>query len=91
MAKAIKKKDVRRKRASELKLPLSKENFLILGAGILIIILGYLALLENSVEGFLPLVVSPVLLILGYCVVIPIGILYRKPRETKPSSETQKI
>ena len=30
----------------------------------------------NSVDGFLPTVVAPVLLIFGYCVVVPVGILY---------------
>jgi hypothetical protein len=35
-------------------------------------------MLEGSVEGILPLVVSPILLVIGYCVVIPIGILYKK-------------
>jgi hypothetical protein len=35
-------------------------------------------MLEGSVEGVLPTVVAPILLVLGYCVIIPIGILYRK-------------
>jgi hypothetical protein len=32
---------------------------------------------ENSVDGFLPTIVAPILLIFGYCVVVPIGILYK--------------
>ncbi|MEW6510697.1 MAG: hypothetical protein AB1428_07015 [Bacteroidota bacterium] len=59
-------------------LPLARENFLIIGAGLLVIITGYLAMLQGSVEGFLPLVAAPILLVLGYCVIIPIGILYRR-------------
>jgi hypothetical protein len=35
-------------------------------------------MLEGSVEGILPLAVSPILLVIGYCVVIPMGILYKK-------------
>ena len=59
-------------------LPLERENFIIMGVGLIIIILGYIALSENKVEGFMPLVVAPILLVLGYCVIIPFGIMYRK-------------
>jgi hypothetical protein len=75
VAKAIRKRDQRRREES---LPLSKENFIIIGVGIVVILLGYAALLEGSVEGFLPLVAAPILLVLGYCVIIPLGILYKK-------------
>ena len=67
-------------------LPLARENYLILGAGILVIVAGYLAMLEGSVEGFLPLVLSPILLVAGYCVVIPIGIMYRKSAPKEPAA-----
>jgi hypothetical protein len=59
-------------------LPFSKVNYQILGAGILSIILGYIALAQEPWDGTMPLVVAPILLVIGYCVVIPIGILYRK-------------
>jgi hypothetical protein len=75
-----------RKPIRETALPLVRQNFVILGAGILVIAAGYVAMIEGSIEGFLPLVVSPILLVLGYCVIIPIGILYRKrshPAEQK--------
>jgi uncharacterized membrane protein HdeD (DUF308 family) len=67
----------------EPQLPLGRQNFLIIGSGIVVILLGYLVMAEASVEGFLPLVLAPILLVLGYCVIIPVGILYRKspPRE----------
>ncbi|MGA9120528.1 MAG: hypothetical protein WB699_14285 [Bacteroidota bacterium] len=79
MAKPIRKKDAQRRRAGKDDiLPLGKENFRIIGVGLLIIVAGYLAMLQGSVEGFLPLVLSPILLVAGYCVVVPIGIMYRK-------------
>lgn len=78
MAKAIRGKDSKRKPFKDDTLPLSKQNFLIVGIGLLVILGGYVAMLEGSVEGFLPLVVAPILLVLGYCVLIPLGILYRK-------------
>ncbi len=37
-------------------------------------------MIEGSVEGFLPLVLAPILLVAGYCVIIPLGIMYRKNR-----------
>ena len=77
MAKAVKSKQVRRTKQDGI-LPLEKENFVILGIGLLVIVLGYVALSGNSVEGFMPLTVAPVLLLLGYCVFIPFGIMYRK-------------
>ncbi len=77
MAKAIRKQQ--RKKAGKVDhLPLGRENFIILGIGLAVIIVGYLAMLEGSVEGFLPLVVAPILLVIGYCLIIPFGILYRK-------------
>jgi hypothetical protein len=78
VAKQIKRKERGRKEKREATLPLDRDNWRILAAGLAVIALGYLALLEGSVEGFLPLVVAPILLVLGYCVLIPLGILYRK-------------
>jgi hypothetical protein len=77
MAKAVRKQRDRMGGKSEA-LPLEKTNFMIIGAGIVVIALGYLAMSEGSVEGFLPITLAPILLVLGYCVVIPVGILYRK-------------
>jgi hypothetical protein len=89
MAKEIKGKLVK-KNKHDVIFPLEKKNFIILGVGLLVIILGYVALSGNRVEGFLPLTLAPILLILGYCVIIPIGILYRKKEET-PSDKTSEV
>ncbi|MBM2841384.1 MAG: hypothetical protein HW412_1912 [Bacteroidetes bacterium] len=64
MAKAIKKKAQRQKGFREGSIPLARENYLIMGVGIL----------------------SPILLVVGYCIIIPLGILYKKPQST--SNET---
>ncbi len=99
MAKVIKKKSQRQRGFTEGDIPLSRQNYIIMGIGVLVIVAGYLAMLQGSVEGFLPLVVSPILLVLGYCVIVPLGILYRKsaprpeapspaPRMEKPQSQT---
>jgi NAD/NADP transhydrogenase beta subunit len=85
--KQVRKTDQKHRSLSSEPLPLSRQNYLILAAGIVVIVAGYLAMLEGSVEGFLPLVLSPILLVAGYCVIIPIGIMYRKaaPKEPVPA------
>lgn len=75
MAKAQRKT---RRSQKEERLPFGKENFILIGIGLFVILLGYIALAIGPVEGFLPLVVAPVLLVLGYCVIIPVGILFKK-------------
>lgn len=77
MAKVVRKSEARRKLKDD-KLPLTKENFYIIGVGLVVIVIGYIALARGPVEGFLPLVLAPILLVLGYCVIIPLGILWKK-------------
>lgn len=60
-------------------LPLSKLQFLGIGAGIGIIVLGFVLLSLGMSTGWdnpLSVDVAPVVLVIGYCVVIPIAILY---------------
>ncbi|MEK7818614.1 MAG: hypothetical protein AAB255_02350 [Bacteroidota bacterium] len=56
----------------------SKENYLILSLGLIIIAIGYYFSSINPWDSFLSLTVSPILLVFGYCIVIPFGILYKK-------------
>jgi hypothetical protein len=83
--KPVRKNEQKHRSLVNEPLPLGRENYIILGAGILVIVAGYLAMLEGSVEGFLPLVLSPILLVTGYCVIIPIGIMYRKSTLKEPA------
>ncbi len=87
MAKPVNKRESKRKQVRETHLPLGKQNFMILGVGLLVILAGYLTMLTGSVEGFLPLVVAPILLVVGYCVLIPIGILYRHSSKAGASGD----
>ena len=86
MAKVEKGKAVKKQKHDDI-FPLEKENFIIIGAGLLVIVLGYMALSGNTVEGFRQLTLSPILLLLGYCVIIPVGIMYRK-KERKNTETT---
>lgn len=84
MARVASKVAAKRK-APSMALPFTKRNYQILGLGLLVIILGYVALGQSPWDGTMPLVVAPILLVLGYCVIIPLGILYREKSETQPA------
>jgi hypothetical protein len=85
MARVATKVAAKRK-ATSMALPFTKRNYQILGLGLLVIILGYVALSQSPWDGTMPLVVAPILLVLGYCVIIPVGILYRAKSEQQPAT-----
>ncbi len=80
MAKAVKTKKSQQS-VEKFNFSLTKKNYMIIGLGIVLIIVGYIFMSENSVDGFMPTVIAPILLVLGYCVAIPLGILYRDKSE----------
>ncbi len=53
-------------------------NLVIIGVGILVIILGYIIMAMGDATSSLSVTVAPIVLVIGYCVIIPVGILYRK-------------
>jgi len=79
-----------RKEMSHLHFAMTSKNYIFIGIGIALIILGYIFMSENSVSGFLPTTVAPILLILGYCVVVPLGILYNDKTEKESITDTVK-
>jgi hypothetical protein len=54
----------------------TRANYFTLLAGLVVIAIGYVALRLGSIT------LAPLLLVLGYCVIIPVGILLR-PRKQK--------
>ncbi|HHS13625.1 MAG TPA: hypothetical protein ENN03_07630 [bacterium] len=67
----------RRKKADVSRFPFRKENYLLFASGIFFLTIGYIALAQGPWNSVWSLTVSPVLLLLGYCVLIPLAILYR--------------
>jgi hypothetical protein len=61
-----------------------KRNFLILGIGLAIIILGFIFLASGDIT------VAPILLVVGYCIVIPLGILLPNPKTETDQVEAEK-
>lgn len=65
-------------------LPLSTKNFIYIGAGIGVLLLGFILLSLGIYTGWdnpLSVSVAPVVLIIGYCVVIPWAIMARPKSE----------
>jgi len=79
MAK-IKAKAQRKAKQAARELPFTRKNYIIFAIGIALILLGYVALAQGPADNYLSLSLAPILLVVGYCVVIPIAILYR-PKE----------
>lgn len=73
-----KQKNKRGSVKGDTSLPFTKTNYLIFLAGLLFIIFGYIALGQGPWNSFTSLSLAPVLLIIGYLVLIPAAILYKK-------------
>ncbi len=80
MAKATKEKEKPAKRKVKKidVLPLEAVNYKILIAGVVVVVLGYIALAMEPWDGFMALTAAPILLVIGYCIIIPVGIMFRK-------------
>jgi hypothetical protein len=78
-----------RKKPSPESLPFTRVNYQIMAVGLALILAGYIALSQEPWDGVMPLVVAPILLVLGYIVVIPAGILYRSKTEEATAEITE--
>ena len=58
--------------------PYKRKNYLLFGVGVFVIIVGYLIMYLGEVNSFQSLVISPLLLLVGYLVIIPIALLIRQ-------------
>ena len=59
------------KQQVNLKWPYKTKNYVLFGAGVFVIIVGYLTMYLGEVDSFQSLVLSPLLLLIGYLVLIP--------------------
>jgi uncharacterized membrane protein HdeD (DUF308 family) len=59
-------------------LPFTRKNWILFGVGLLVIAAGYILLRVPPVDGFLSLTAAPILLVVGYCVLVPAAILVRE-------------
>ena len=52
-------------------------NYIFFGSGIIFIILGYLVMATGAVNSFQSLTIAPVMLFIGYIILIPLSLIYR--------------
>jgi hypothetical protein len=92
MAVKTKKKNVKTSGSKSLPSPFNiyweKTNYILFGVGMLFIILGFYFMGQGEWNSSSSLVVSPILLFLGFVVVMPASILYRKKSEAPVSNIT---
>lgn len=94
-ARPVIAKKIKQSTKSKWEFPLNKTNFIILGCGLLAIILGFVfmatgignepALPDGNWNNPLAVTFGPLLLVIGYCIIIPLGILksFSKPKQTE--------
>ena len=58
--------------------PYKRKNYVLFGFGVFVIIVGYLIMYSGEVDSFQSLVISPLLLLAGYLVIIPMALLNKK-------------
>ncbi len=69
----------------KFEMPFEAKNVRIILLGVLVVGLGYLIMWMSPTMGFGALTASPIILVLGYCVIIPYGILAGVRSKATPS------
>ena len=83
MAKKVKKSKEKPRapiKKPKLELPFGRRNYTWFGIGILAIVIGYVLLALGSMT------LAPIILVAGYCVIIPISIIISRERKKKEES-----
>jgi uncharacterized membrane protein len=92
MAKKIQKRRSKLQKKtfeSPFKIYWVKQNYIFLFIGFTLILAGFYFLAQGPWDSFSSLVISPILLFLGYVVVFPTSIFYRKKKEQKHSQDNE--
>ena len=66
------------KKTLQFSWPYKRKNYVLFGFGVFVIIVGYLIMYTGEVDSFQSLVISPLLLLAGYLVIIPMALLNKK-------------
>jgi membrane protein YdbS with pleckstrin-like domain len=83
------KKKTKKKSAFVGNITLTRRNFAIFGIGILAIIIGYIVMATGETYSVQSLVIAPILLLIGYLIIVPISILYRKKGANQTSQKEE--
>jgi len=63
------------------RLSFESSNYVIFGIGILTIIVGYFIMATGETYSIQSLTIAPIVLLLGYLVIIPFSLLYKSKRQ----------
>jgi len=91
MPKQINKKNVRKpkKIASPFSIYWNKKNFAFLFIGLLVIIAGFVFMSFGAWDSFPSLFISPVVLVIGYLIILPASILLVGKNEAENKDEQE--
>ena len=92
MAKTVKKKNIHSSKkisVSPFSIYWDKKNYILLLIGVAVIVLGFYFLSIGPWDSTASLVVSPILLFIGYILIFPASIFYRKKSESSTTQELQ--
>lgn len=81
MATRVKKKNVKavkKSLPSPFNIYWEKINYLLFGGGLVLVILGFYFMSLGDWNSFSALIISPILLFIGFVIIFPASILYRK-------------
>jgi len=65
-------------------LDLSVMNYLIFAVAVMVIVLGYVSLSKGPADSFWSLTLAPILLVIGYCILVPLSIFWRTRKTKNP-------
>ena len=72
------------KKQKSIFLDLSAMNYLIFAVAVMILILGYVSLSKGPADSFWSLTLAPILLVIGYCILVPLSIFWRSGKPKNP-------
>ena len=64
---------------------LGKKNYLFFGIGLATIIAGYIVMATGDVNSFQSLTLAPIMLFIGYLMIIPLALVFRDNDRKSPS------
>ncbi len=83
MAVKRKQKTAKKVFASPFKDYWEKTNYIIFGAGLAVMLLGYYLMGQGPWDNPISLSISPIVLLIAYLVIFPLAIFYRSKRKSK--------
>jgi len=92
MAKKIQRKKNRTQKKpieSPFNIYWEKQNYILLLAGFACILIGFYFLAQGSWDSTASLIVSPIFLFIGYILIFPASIFFRKKKEEKTTQEKE--